>query len=111
MRLLPFSSSSSTPCILIGCDCTGGGNCKSTFRTRWLASGYWLSRGGRQDVLVDPKEVFRIVLRFHRRETCVVLAVGRLDAPLDLVVHHEIDVSSLEIKRMNRRPVGASPRL
>src|SRR5277367_640479 len=78
---------------------------------RWLASGYWVSRSGRQDVLVDPKEVFRIVLRFHRRETFVIIAVGRLDTPLDLVVAHEIDVSSFEVERVNRRPVGAPPRL
>jgi hypothetical protein len=45
---------------------------------------FWLTR----------RRFFRIVLRFHRRETFVVFTVGRLDAPQDLV-HREIQSGSI----------------
>jgi hypothetical protein len=38
--------------------------------------------GSRQDILVHAEEVLRVVLCFHRGETFVVVAVGRLYAPL-----------------------------
>src|SRR5262249_5453607 len=68
------------------------------------------SSGGRDDVLVDSEKVVRIVLCFHRRETRVIVAVGRLNASLNLVIHHEIDVRPFQIERMNRAPV-ASPQV
>jgi hypothetical protein len=76
---------------------------------RFLRFEYRSSRRRRRDVLVHAEEVSRIVLRLHGRETFVVVAVGRLNAPLGLVVHHEVDVSPFEVERVNSLPILASP--
>ena len=55
------------------------------------------------------KRFFGSYLRFHRREPRVVVAVGRLDAAVGLVVHHEVDVGALEVERVHGLPVRAPP--
>jgi hypothetical protein len=48
--------------------------------------------GQRADVLVHPEQVARIVFLLQLAETFVIVAVGRLDACLAFVVHHEVRV-------------------
>ena len=64
--------------------------------------------GGRQDVLVDPEHVVRVVRRLDLREAGVVRAVGRLHARLALV-HHEVDVGAARRVRVQRLPVADRP--
>jgi len=52
------------------------------------------SLGCRPDVLVHSEEIRWIELRLHRRETPVVVAVGRREARFALVVHHEVRIGA-----------------
>src|SRR5258708_24717754 len=84
--------------------------------THWSATPYrkpplWVSSRRWEDVLVDPEEIVRVVLRLYRTKARVVVSVCRLDAALHFVIHHEVDVCPFQIERVNRLPVGAAPRL
>src|SRR3954451_17746307 len=46
------------------------------------------------DVLVDVKEVVRVVALLHSGQPVVVAAVRCPDPPFTLVVHHEVDVGA-----------------
>src|SRR6266446_1808705 len=46
--------------------------------------------GGRPDVLVYPEEVGRVVFLLQRSQALVVVAIGRLESCIALIVHHEI---------------------
>jgi hypothetical protein len=42
--------------------------------------------------VVHPEEVVGIVFLLHTRKAIIILSVGRRDARLTLVVHHEVGV-------------------
>ena len=53
----------------------------------------------RADILVDAKEVRRIVLLFDLDQTIVIVAIGGPDTVLSLF-HHEIDVCATQVVGM-----------
>src|ERR1700752_514184 len=65
---------------------------------------------GRLDVLVYSEEVGRVVLLLDGGQATVVVAVGGADALLALL-HHEIEVGSLQIIWMDGFPVFLGPGL
>src|ERR1700730_18073623 len=79
-------------------------------RSRFGYTASLSSTSGR-DVLVDAKQVLRVVLCLDGPQAPVVVPVRRGDAPLDLVVHHEVDVCAFKVERVNRIPICAPPRL
>ena len=80
---------------------TAGGSSLGTGGHAAAGRMFWLTR----------KRFSGSYFAFTDASRCVVLAVGRLDAALGLVVHHEVDVRPFEVERVNRLPVGAPPRL
>jgi hypothetical protein len=64
---------------------------------------------GRSNVMVHPEQVARVVLLLQRGEAFVIAAVGRLEARLALIVHHEVRVGATEIERMDRVLVVLRP--
>ena len=59
--------------------------------------------------MVHPEQVARVVLLLQRGEALVIVAVGRLEACLAFVVHHEVRVGAAEIERVNRLPIVLCP--
>src|SRR5260370_9474613 len=82
------------------------------FRRRFgSASGLTLRppSGGRPDVLVHPEKVGRVVFLLQRTQALVVVAIGRLEPCVALIVHHEIRVGTAEIEGMHRLPICLGP--
>src|SRR5438045_883378 len=73
------------------------------------ASTSHCSSGSRVDILVYPEQVRWIVLLLHHRQALVVVAIGRFQSRIALVVHHEIRVSAGQVERMHRFPIGLGP--
>src|SRR5215469_10356399 len=74
----------------------------------WQVPGQGRSARG-PDVLIDPEKVGRVILFLERTEARVIVTVGRLEAPLALVAHHEVHVAAARTVGMHRLPIRFAP--
>src|SRR5262249_10462403 len=63
------------------------------------------------DVLVHPEHVVGIILALHCNKALEIGAVGRLNACVAFVAHHEVDVTATHREWIDGLPVRTAPAL